>query len=249
MYRTPTTSDQESSAYYQDDYSSGLTTEVPDERALAELVESGFAGSAKDFTRYVALLTAVGVPCGARVLDFGSSWGYGAWQFRRAGFDVTGYEVSEKRAAYALERLGVPVTSNLSQVTGPFDVVFSAHVLEHVPNLRETISFAMDRLDPQGYFVAITPNGSIARQKVDPGRWTRAWGLKHPNLLDEEFYRSLWGARDLLLTTDLGDLDAIAAWAAGSGSATGPLDGGELLAIGRSWTNPVAPRAMSRCSS
>ena len=97
--------------------------------------------------------------------------------------------------------------------------------------------------------VAITPNGSIERRRIDPGRWSRAWGLKHPNLLDEEFYRSTWGAEDLLLTTELGDLDTIAAWAAGGGSAMGPLDGGELLAIGRRLTSPVITRAMHQCSS
>jgi 2-polyprenyl-3-methyl-5-hydroxy-6-metoxy-1,4-benzoquinol methylase len=233
MYRAPTTSDRESRDYYQEDYESGFTTELPNEPTLAKLLECGFKRTPKDFTRYISILRALGGRPGLRVFDFGSSWGYGAWQFRRAGFNPVGYEVSSKRAAFASERLGVPVTCNLSSVTGPFEVFFSAHVLEHVPNVEQTIKFGMDRLHSRGFFVAITPNGSLDRKKTDPSRWTRAWGLKHPNLLDEEFYRSLWGTRDLFLTTDLADLSAVTSWAKGQGSATGPLDGGELLAIGR----------------
>src|SRR5688572_9112039 len=71
MFRTPTDTPEELSSYYQRRYSSGFTTTLPGEEELAVMVRTGIADTPKDFSRYVKTLQALGVPKGARIVDFG----------------------------------------------------------------------------------------------------------------------------------------------------------------------------------
>ena len=231
MYRTPSTPADAADAYYQEDYQSGLTTDLPSPSDLEALKARQFAGTEKDFARYLRLLGALGRGPGGRLLDFGSSWGYGAWQFQNAGFEVKGFELSRPRARYAVERLGMEISTSLAALAGEdFDVFFSSHVLEHVPQLGEILAFARERLAARkGLFVAITPNGSADRRRADPQRWQRAWGFRHPNLLDEVFWKTTCGQAPFLITTDLETLEPIRSWREGGGQTVGRLDGGELL--------------------
>ena len=124
LFRTPTTSTAENQAFYQKDYTQGFTTDCPSDAALAELLKSGFAGSIRDYSAYVGILRAAGAAPGAapsdaaiakplRLFEFGCSWGYGSWQFAKPGFEVEAYEISEPRAKYAREKLGVKVHPSL----------------------------------------------------------------------------------------------------------------------------------------
>jgi SAM-dependent methyltransferase len=229
MFRAPTTSPEDSHAFYQGAYDSGFTTQTPSKEGLKDYIAKGFMGSPKDFRRYIDVLKTLGAKPGDRILDFGCSWGYGTWQLKQHGFDVIGHDVSEARVAYARNELGVEARSDLEEVTGKFDFVFSAHVLEHVPSPKEALKFALDHLADCGLIVAVTPNGSFHRRFRHPDAWTRAWGQKHPNLLDEVFYLENLGQRPLLITSNLADTAAIKEWSARSYRTIGPLDGSELL--------------------
>lgn len=56
---------------------------------------------------------------------------------------------------------------------GPFDVVIAIHVLEHVPDLIETLSTVHRLLRPGGVLYAITPNADSAGLRV----WGEAWWM------------------------------------------------------------------------
>src|SRR5207248_1876617 len=106
-FRYPTDSAAEMRRYYEHDYrQKGLTTDLPEPRVLERLLATNFAGTSKDFRPLVQLLRDLGVPAGARVLDYGASWGYCAYQLRRAGFAAAAYEISRPRAEFG-RRLGV----------------------------------------------------------------------------------------------------------------------------------------------
>jgi 2-polyprenyl-3-methyl-5-hydroxy-6-metoxy-1,4-benzoquinol methylase len=94
------------------------------------------------------------------------------------------------------------VHSSLLDVTGPFDIFFSSHVLEHVPSVREAIDFGFRILKPGGIFVAVTPNGSAEFRKNHPSAWHKLWGLVHPNFLDDIFYRSIFADNPIFLSSD-----------------------------------------------
>src|SRR5688572_1633473 len=120
MFRAPTTTPEASHTFYQRDYDSGFTTNMPSPEALKAYVRTGFADTPKDFRRYIDVLKVLGAKPGDRILDFGCSWGYGTWQLKQHGFDAIGHDVSETRVAYARGELGVDAKTDLSEVEGKF---------------------------------------------------------------------------------------------------------------------------------
>jgi 2-polyprenyl-3-methyl-5-hydroxy-6-metoxy-1,4-benzoquinol methylase len=233
LYRSPTTSAQDSEEYYQNHYESGFTTELPSDGELKSLLDREFQGTPKNFDRYLKILGALGCGAGSRLFDFGCSWGYGSWQFQKRGFDVVGFEVSERRAAFARQYLGVDVRTRLNDISGSFDIFFSAHVLEHVPMLGDTLAYAFTRLKEGGTFISITPNGSLQFRNSKPESWRRFWGLKHPNLIDARFFEKAFRSRPYLLTSKLSGYEELENWSQKRLPTIGPLDGWELLAVCR----------------
>jgi 2-polyprenyl-3-methyl-5-hydroxy-6-metoxy-1,4-benzoquinol methylase len=233
LFRTPTTTEAENKAYYQKAYTEGFTTEVPSPDELERLKAMRFKGSPKDFQPHIELFQALGLKPGDRVLDFGCSWGYGSWQFKQAGFDARGFEVSVPRREYAQRHLGVDVVTDLAELTGACDLVFSSHVMEHVPAPGPILRQMLDLLRPGGFLVAVTPCGSMAYRAKDPYHWERAWGLKHPQFIDELFYQKAFSALPYLIVSHPPELAQVSQWAASGGQETGPMDGHELRVMVR----------------
>lgn len=229
LFRAPTMTAETSREFYQDAYSQGFTTDLPDEATLELLLAGKFRSTEKDYSPYVSILTSLRVPAGARLFDFGCSWGYGTWQLKAHGFDVQAFEISSPRACFARERLGLDVHDSLPPPTPSFDVFFSAHVLEHVPSVTESIDYGFSMLKPGGLFIAFTPNGSEAFRRARPWNWMKAWGLVHPNLLDDRYYQTVCANRRHLITSSPYATRELGQWRAGSINRTvGDLAGDEL---------------------
>lgn len=232
LFRVPTLSVQASEGFYQKAYSQGFTTDMPDEQSLAELVKGSFQGGEKDYSTYLSVLDGLGVRRGAKVFDFGCSWGYGTWQLRARGYDVTAFEISRHRADYARAKLGVSVVDELPAGDHSYDVFFSAHVIEHVPSVNQAVSYGLSTLKPGGLFIAFTPNGSEAFRRAMPWNWMRAWGLVHPNYLDDAYYTHSWGSLRHLLSSDPYSTELLQRWSTDRHRAIqGDLSGGELLFV------------------
>jgi len=230
MYRIPTDTQIESHQFYQQDYSEGATTECPDEAELLKLKEGNFSEASNSYGRYLEVLQHLGYRRGTRVFDFGCSWGYGSYQMVQVGYSVTSYEVSAERRAYAAERLGVDTVSDLSRAACDFDVFFSAHVLEHVPDLQEVIRLAKRITKPGGLFIAFTPNGSLDYRNTHREAFHKSWGLVHPNVLQDKFYRHLFVEQPYLLASDPYPASQISSWNKRD-QLVCDLSGGELLAV------------------
>lgn len=238
LYRTPRDILDGNEAFYQDDYrSGGLTAILPSQQDLAWLLEARFKASDKNFTGKIGVLRALGVPDGARVLDFGASWGYATLQLCWAGYDACGFEISSPRAKYGQRNLGVEIATKESQLSGHFDVFFSSHVIEHFSNPRKALAFAKRQLRKQGVFIAFTPNGSEMRMQLDRGSYNHSWGRLHPVYIDESFYHhNLPSTPKLFTSRQYGawnDLSDIWSWDRKS-DKIGNLALPELLAI---WVN------------
>jgi SAM-dependent methyltransferase len=206
-----------SASFYEHDYASGgLTTNLPKDSEIQGLRDRAFRGSDKDFSQKIQVLKAVGLGPGSRVLDFGASWGYAACQMQGAGFDALGFEVSRDRAAFGSRHLGVHIETALESLQGPFDCMFSSHVVEHLPDPAEAFRLASRLLRPGGLFVAFTPNGCEERLRRNKRAYDHSWGRLHPTYLDDRFYRRCLGSRPWLVASrDYGqwrDLDEIAQW-------------------------------------
>lgn len=176
-YRVPKLSQEQSDKFYQNDYSQGLTTEMPSVTELEQLKAANFKNTEKDYSKYLRTLSAAKIPVGATILDFGCSWGYGSWQLVRAGYRVFSYEISKPRADYAKKYMGCRLLQNpAGQVV---DCLFSAHVIEHLPDPCSLWRLAKTVVRPGGKVVLFTPDGDAVRHP----QYHKWWGLAHPCLI------------------------------------------------------------------
>jgi 2-polyprenyl-3-methyl-5-hydroxy-6-metoxy-1,4-benzoquinol methylase len=193
MFRTPTDDPASSQAFYETKYAQGVTTRTPSDVELDSLKGISFRGSELDYSYYVSILSALGLQDGAKLFDFGCSWGYGSYQLTCAGFDVTAFEIASIRANFARRKLNVRLIDNMGFAASDpaqktqFDCFFSAHVLEHTPAPSQIFGYAMSMLRPGGLFVAFTPNGSSAFRNASSS-WSKLWGEVHPNFIDDLFF-------------------------------------------------------------
>ncbi|WP_083967418.1 methyltransferase domain-containing protein [Methylosinus sp. LW3] len=194
QFRGPTDTEEFNKIFYNFHYQEGTAMICPSDTEIAALTAANFAGSERDFSRYVGLLKRHGVAEGDKVFDFGCSWGYGSYQFARAGYDVESYEIAEDRRNYGIAKLGVRHVDDPFAIDeehplyNSFDCFFSAHVLEHVPAPSKVFDLAWKCLRLGGVFIAVAPNGSARHRERFPQSWRTMWGGVHPNFLDDVFY-------------------------------------------------------------
>ncbi len=235
MFRVPKTSSAESHEFYQEQYREGFTTDCPKDEELTRLKQESFKGTEKDYSTYLDVFSALGLRRGQVVLDFGSSWGYGSWQFKQAGYRVYSYEISQNRARYASEKLGCSMVAEISHTPEKVDCFFSAHVLEHLPNPKVLWRSALEVLKPDGLLVLFMPNGEPSREQVHTD-YHKLWGQTHPLLLTAESLGAMakrYGFVGNAYSSPY-DLSKV------SNGDSGSLNGEELLFVGKLHGSSIA---------
>jgi|ERR1700677_1399850 len=199
LFRHPPDSGEKMFRFYQRNYvQEGLTTSLPDDEALREMMATNFKKTSKNIDQDLHLLEQLGVSKGASVFDYGANWGYAVYQFQQAGYQAIGFDVSVPRAAFA-EKLGVTVQDKLERISGTYDIVYSAHVLEHTPNPAASLREQWARVKPGGLLIGRTPNGSAAYRHTSG--FKKSWGLVHPVLLTDQFLSYIFPDEELSLGT------------------------------------------------
>src|SRR5262249_26258128 len=85
MYRVPCDDEVANARFYQNKYQQGFTTELPTDEALKQLLATKFSETEKCYRGYLSVLRELGLEPGARIFDYGCSWGYGSWQLMDYG--------------------------------------------------------------------------------------------------------------------------------------------------------------------
>lgn len=191
MFRWPKETPSFNEKYYQKTYQEiDYTTDLPDAATLKQFIDDNFASSAKNFVNEIAVLKQF-LPEG-RVLDYGCSWGYGVYQLRQAGFDAFGFEISRSRAEQGRNYLGIEIIDTLKALDNlapqSVDGVFTSHVLEHIPSLKEVFQFFARILRPGGVLLITVPNGGGKLARELGVRWPMLINEKHPLALDRTFF-------------------------------------------------------------
>lgn len=212
LFRTPTTDSAENAQYYQSAYEQGTTTELPDDDQLQRMTASRFAGTDLDRFDSIEIIRALGGRDSTKIFDYGCSWGYGAWQFQQAGFDVRAYEISMPRSQFAARKLGVQIMEPANVAAESFDFVYSSHVIEHVPCPRAMLAEGLRMLRPGGFFVSLTPNGSMHFRKTDKRGWQQSWGEVHPQLICEKWIGSAAGSLPYFVSSVPVNLESLSRW-------------------------------------
>lgn len=101
------------------------------------------------------------------VFDLGAGYGVFLKRCQAEGYErLTGIEASPRRARRCVE-LGLAVSESTGETMadhpdvvarGPFDVVHSSHVVEHVYDLRATMGQVRRLLKPGGIAIVVVPN-------------------------------------------------------------------------------------------
>lgn len=189
MFRYPKDDLEFNRYFYQRAYRQGFTTDAPSPAELEQLLATNFVDIEKCLAETIALLRRE--KSSGRLLDYGCSWGYGVYQFAAAGYDAMGFEISQPRASYGREHLGVKIvdsTNELNRIEAEsFDVIFCSHVIEHLPDPRQAFADFRRLLSPSGVLFIYVPNcgGKLAREKGVG--WGGMISEKHCLAIDAQF--------------------------------------------------------------
>ena len=192
MFRYPTEEISENIKFYQSEYEEGMTTKLPDESKFQQYLNTCFSNTEKDFSEKIEIVKLF--KSNGKLLDFGCSWGYEALQLQNNGFDVIGFEISKSRANFGKIKLGLTILDDYSLLHSmkdeSFDIVFSNHVLEHLPNLYSIFEMFYRLLNRNGYLIIFVPNCSgIEKHEVFNAKRSYAFGEKHTMAFDDLFFR------------------------------------------------------------
>ncbi|MGC8873967.1 MAG: class I SAM-dependent methyltransferase [Chloroflexia bacterium] len=159
-----------------------------DVRALVEEYGRGLPAERKPEyfslhrSRYVALLEALAVPAGSRILEIGCNPGHFTELMVRAGFRVDGIDLHPEHRAELWRALGVEVRrcnlefDPLPYGDGLFDAVVFAEVMEHLPGSPLPALEEIRRvLVPGGLLVLSTPNARSLRTRLLLAARLLAW--------------------------------------------------------------------------
>lgn len=233
LFRHPPDSTEFNYEFYQEGYEQhdGITTDLPSPSDLEQLMATNFKGSGKEADEKIEQFKLLTKGKPVKIIDYGANWGYTSFQFREAGFEVQSYEISKPRARFGT-KLGLAIQTNEANLTGGVDIFFSAHVIEHVPDIRHMFRLAQSLLHDNGYFIAYCPNGSIDFKKKHPEQFHRFWGQVHPNFLSADFYVKAFDTVPYLLGSDAATTEDIQQWD-GSTQQVLDLTGSELFAFAK----------------
>jgi SAM-dependent methyltransferase len=163
----------------------GSTTTLPGEAELRTLKSTMFGASDKNCRIQIGALRQLGA--GKRLLEIGSSWGYFLYQAQAEGFTPVGIEPHRGRREFGVRELGADIRSSIGEVPeSGFDVVYSAHTLEHFTEPNVFFTECHDRLKTGGLLAIEVPHFDLAL--LGP-RALSVIGAVHPLGLSQSFFR------------------------------------------------------------
>ena len=195
MFRHPLDTGKFNTKFYNSQYNqNGITTDLPTVKELDQYLQNKFSDTNRSIKQIQEMLTPIiGGLKGKKILDYGCSWGYTTWQFKDLGMFATGFEISKARAFFGEKNLNLTIHTDTKDITeGPFDIIFSSHVIEHLPDINTFLRFCFDNLAQNGYLILLSPNGSDDFKIKNPQIFHRFWGLVHPNMISTDFYRHIF---------------------------------------------------------
>jgi 2-polyprenyl-3-methyl-5-hydroxy-6-metoxy-1,4-benzoquinol methylase len=117
-----------------------------------------------------------------QMLDIGCSVGATLTAAKNLGWQPMGVDVSQ-RAAKVCKQRGVECTvvqdGELPFEDGAFDLVTNWHVIEHVLDVRQTLTEWRRVLKPGGIMILETPDASYLKARIMGPRYKKFWPAEH----------------------------------------------------------------------
>ena len=121
---------------------------------------------------------------GGRLLEIGPSWGGFLYLAKQAIFEAEAIEMDPACCDFIRTVVGVPALQSNDPMEairdrGPFDVVALWHVIEHIPELWDTLEAIAGRLNPGGILVIAAPNPGSLQFQAQGRRWPHVDAPRH----------------------------------------------------------------------
>lgn len=113
---------------------------------------------------------------GSAWLDVGCGVGVFLNEAKSQGHAPYGVELSDKARAQAEQRLQSKVFTSVEEVSGAFDAITLWHVLEHLPEPKETLVRLHTLAKPGAALVVAVPNRETLDAKIYGAQWA-AWDV------------------------------------------------------------------------
>jgi 2-polyprenyl-3-methyl-5-hydroxy-6-metoxy-1,4-benzoquinol methylase len=101
-----------------------------------------------------------------KILDFGAGIGTYADMLREMGFSVDCVEI-DVHERKILDKKGYKLYSNLDEIKGKYDIIYSLNVLEHIENDTELTRKLKSCLDEDGTLLIFVPAFNLIFTKLD----------------------------------------------------------------------------------
>lgn len=214
-FRHPVDSVSKNNAFYQEDYQQkgeGITTDIPNPQLLETYKQNNFKGTTKNIDHYISLFNNLFKHNNLRIIDFGANWGYHSYQFNKAGYTTSSYEISVPRSKLGKKLLNEDIHTKIENLQDNNDIFFSSHVIEHLPDIPYMINLAKQKLNEDGLFFAECPNGSKEFREKNPKAFNLCWGLLHPNYINADYYKYIFRNVPYYITSTPIDYSDILNW-------------------------------------
>ncbi|MFZ6010766.1 MAG: class I SAM-dependent methyltransferase [Bacteroidota bacterium] len=134
------------------------------------------------------------------LLDYGCGTGDFLNKMKTAGWSVAGVEPSAIARTKAQQEYSLKVSEKLTQVKEIYDTLTLWHVLEHVPDLNETLAQLTQRLSKNGTMFIAVPNYKCSDAKHYGENWAGYDVPRHLWHFSQENMSKLLQRHDLTLT-------------------------------------------------
>lgn len=132
---------------------------------------------------------------GRRLLEVGAGAGFFLKAAERAGWQVSGIELSEAAAQFAIEQLGLDISTTPAETMkvaeGSYDAVAMFETIEHLFDPRAVLTAVARTLAPGGTLAVSTPNYDAASRHILGAPWAVLSPLEHVYYFREESLRRL----------------------------------------------------------
>ena len=149
------------------------------------------------------LITKHAHPGAKSILDYGCGTGKFLNECLKHGLKASGVEPSNNARNLAKSNTNATVEETIERIDGSFDIITLWHVLEHVADLRETISFLKHRLNKNGTIFIAVPNLRSLDAKIYGQYWAAYDVPRHLWHFTKDTMRRLLTDNNLKLTAIL----------------------------------------------